>query len=419
MGGWFSANVTTNTERTNSNETGYGTRTPNVSQQYTDAFEGYRGSMDPAGYNATQQGAVDYTSGYLGGGGAAGRVAPVNDALAGIRTNLDRYATAQPNLLGAAPRATAGTAVAGTGTAGTATAGRADAYTIDPVGDVTAQQVRATRGLDYSQGYMDPYLNQVVDTSLNEYDLNAGEARNALRASSAGAFGNKRTGVAEGQFASDAAIGRGRLASDLRSNAFRFATDAGMRDSDRFLTGDIANQDANLRAATTNAGNQLTARTFNAGAQNTASLANANNDTSVSQTNANNQTTTSNANANNLTSASVANANNLTSTSLGNASNQTTRDLADLSSRNTADALAVNALAEQAGITDTIANNIFTADGIDLNAAENLFSAGTISQGQLQTIIDAAAQYNGSSYTNNANRTGSTFGIGTEVGFLA
>tara|TARA_R110000868_G_scaffold10713_1_gene52053 strand:- start:1354 stop:2340 length:987 start_codon:yes stop_codon:yes gene_type:complete len=326
--------------------------------------------------------------------------------------------------------ATAGNAVAGTATAGRATAGRANAYTIDPVDDVVAQQVRATRGLDYSQGYMDPYLRDVVDTSLSEYDVNAGEARNSLRASSAGAFGNKRTGVAEGQFASDAAIGRGRLASDLRSNAFRFATESGMKDSDRFLTGDMSNQDANLRAGISNAANTLTGRTFNAGAQNDASITNANNDTSTSATNANNDTSVSLGNANNLTSTSVANANNLTSTSATNANNNTnisrtnadiqnTRDITDVGSRNTADANAITALGEQVGITNDIAANIFKADGIDIAAAENLFTAGTISQEQLAAIVDAAAAFNGYSFNQNTNgRTNTdTYGVSAEVGF--
>jgi hypothetical protein len=452
--GWLSANVTTSYvgKDEKSSESIYGTRTPNVSDEYRNAFSGYSGALNPNGYNANQQGAVDRTRNYLDRGGAAGRVAGVNTDLTNLRGNFDRFTSGTPNLLNPnAPRATAGvatagnaiagTAAAGRATAGTATAGRANAYTIDPVNDVVAQQVRASRGLDYSQGYMDPYLRDVVDTSLSEYDVNAGEARNSLRASSAGAFGNKRTGVAEGQFASDAAIGRGRLASDLRSNAFRFATESGMKDSDRFLTGDMSNQDANLRAGIANAANTLTGRTFNAGAQNDASITNANNDTSTSATNANNATSTSVANANNdtsvslgnannLTSTSVANANNLTSTSATNANNNTnisrtnadiqnTRDITDVGSRNTADANAITALGEQVGITNDIAANIFKADGIDIAAAENLFTAGTISQEQLAAIVDAAAAFNGSSFNQNTSgRTNTdTYGVSAEVGF--
>lgn len=352
--GWFSANVSYEGTDSTTNETQYGDRTPIVSGEYRDAFNTYRNNIDMAnGMNATQRSAAGRVSDYLDGGGAAGRVAPVNQDLTTIRSNLDRFTTGTPNLLGSAPQASVST--------------------INGVDPITAERVAATTGADYRNLYIDPYLNEVVDASLADYDLGAAEARNALRAGSAGAFGNKRTGVAEGQFASDAAIGRGMLSSGLRSDAFRFSTDAGMKDSDRRATTDIANQDAALRASIANNDNALRAQTFNAGARNEASMFN---------------------------------------TGIVN-----DRDLANLNSRNTADARAVTALAEQAGITQNVANNVFTADGIDLGAAEDLFSAGTISQAQLQTIIDAAAGFNGSSYRDNRYSNTNTDTYGTEIGF--
>ena len=352
--GWFNASVSTNYEKTNQNESGYGTRTPIVSGDYTDAFNTMRGLINRNGYTSDQQGAVDFTGNYLyNRGGAAGRIAPVNSDLTAIRSGLDRFTSGTPNLLGAAPQASVST-IAG----------------VDPI---TAERVKATTGAEFRSAYLDPYLNDVVDSSLASYDQGAAEARNSLRAANAGAFGNKRFGVAEGQFAADSALGRGQLVSGLRSDAFRFSTDAGMRDSDRRATTDIANQDASLRAATANADNVLRTQTFNAGAQNAASIYN----TGI----------------------------------------QNERDIADLGSRNTADARAITALTEQAGITKGIADNIFKADGIDLDAAQNLFAAGTISQGQLKTILDAAAAYNGSSYTDNRSGNRSTYSIGAEVGF--
>ena len=93
----------------------------------------------------------------------------------------------------------------------------------------------------------------------------------------------------------------------------------------------------------------------------------------------------------------------------------------DLAAYNTADANAITALGEQIGITNDIAANIFKADGIDIAAAESLFTAGTISQEQLSAIVAAAAAFNGSSFNQNTNSKTNTdtYGVDTKVGFLA
>lgn len=384
--GWFSASVSYEGTDQKTEESGYGTRTPNVSGEYTDAFNNFRGAMSPSGFNMPQQEAFNFNQNYLNTGGATGRTAPSNAILSDIRGNLTRFTSGPPNLLGAAPTSTAAQAQAAQGMA-------YDAANVDPI---TAQMIAARQGSEFMNAYKDPYLQDVVDASLQDYDLGAAEGRNALRASNAGAFGNKRTGVAEGQFASDAAIGRGQLSANLRSNAFNTAAGFGMQDANRFLTADQSNQSARLAADSANADNMLRNNQFNAGNRTNVSLTNAGLTTGVNQTNAG------------LT----------TQNNQFNAGIQNTRDLADLSSRNQADDRAVGALAEQAGITDTIANNIMTADGIDIAAAENMFTAGTISQAQLETILDAAAAYNGSSYTDNRSGRSNTDTYGTEVNFL-
>lgn len=390
---WISAKVGYEGTDEKSQTSQYGTRSPIISDEYRGAFDNFRESLNPSGFNNTQQRAVDWANNYQAAGGAAGRVAPVNTDLTNIRTNLGRYTSGTPNLLSAnAPRATAGVA-----TAGTATAGRANANLIEMVDPITGQIVTARQGSDLMNSYKDPYMKDVVDTSLADYDLGAAEGRNALRASNAGAFGNKRTGVAEGQFASDAAIGRGQLSATLRSNAFNTAAGYGMQDADRFLSADQSNQATRLAADVANADNLLRGRTFNAGALNDVSITNANNDTSTSVANANNQTSTS-----------VANANNNTSVSTTNAGIQNTRDITDVNSRNTADTNAVTALAEQAGITQNVAENIFKADGIDLDVANGLFTAGTISEEQLATIVEAAREFNGSMFDQNTNTNRNT-----------
>lgn len=399
--GWFSASVSYEGTDQKTEESGYGTRTPNVSGEYTDAFNNFRGSMSPTGFNAPQQEAFNATQRFVNNGGSAARTAPSNAILGDIRNNFTRFTSGAPNLLGAAPTSTAAQAQAAQADAAQGMA--YDAANVDPI---SAMMISASQGSKYMDSYKDPYLKDVVDTSLADYDLGAAEGRNALRASSAGAFGNKRTGVAEGQFASDAAIGRGQLSSTLRSNAFNTAAGYGMQDANRFLTADQSNQSARLAADSANADNMLRNNQFNAGNRTNVSLTNAGMRTGVNQTN-----------AGLTTSVNQSNAGLTTQNNQFNAGVQNTRDLADLSSRNQADDRAVGALAEQAGITDTIANNIMTADGIDIAAAENMFTAGTISQAQLETILDAAAAYNGSSYTDNRYGSTNTDTYGTEVGF--
>lgn len=118
--------------------------------------------------------------------------------------------------------------------------------------EVQAQQIAARRGSEFMSEYQNPFQQQVIDASLNQFDVDAAEARNALRAGNAGAFGNKRFGVAEGQFGADTALGRASLGAGLRSQGFNTAAGLGMQDAGRFLTADQ-----------TNAANALAAATFN------------------------------------------------------------------------------------------------------------------------------------------------------------
>lgn len=107
-------------------------------------------------------------------------------------------------------------------------------------------------GAAYMGAYSTPLTNDYINASLADYDQGAAQGYNALRASNASAFGNKRTGVAEGQFQADAARGRAELSSGLRLNAFNTAAGLGQTDASRALTAD-----------TTNAGNALSTNQFN------------------------------------------------------------------------------------------------------------------------------------------------------------
>ena len=122
-------------------------------------------------------------------------------------------------------------------------------------GAANAPAVGAGTGAAFMGAYDTPLSNDYVNASLADYDAGAARGFNALRAGNASAFGNKRTGVAEGQFMADAARGRGTLGADLRLNAFNTAAGLGQTDASRALAAD-----------TTNAGNLLNNSQFNANA---------------------------------------------------------------------------------------------------------------------------------------------------------
>lgn len=174
--------------------------------------------------------------------------------------------------------------------------------------DAASRDVNSQRGASFMDDYNNPYMRDVVDASLADYDAEAAEARNAFRAANAGAFGNKRTGVAEGQLAADAAVGRAKLAADLRAGGFNSAAAFGMQDADRKLAGDQANQSAALQAALANAANRLGADQFNSQQSLAAQQFNAESGTAADRFNAEQAFAAQQANAAQQLSAQQANA---------------------------------------------------------------------------------------------------------------
>lgn len=183
----------------------------------------------PQGFNPTQQTGVNWMTGQLNGIDPNRGAANLNMASDYFRDTLaNRGAPTLANL---------------------AASGNPAYAAPDPV---TAQMISARRGSEFLNDYQNPFQSQVIDTSLAQYDQDSAEARNSLRAGNAGAFGNKRFGVAEGQFAADSALGRAGLGANLRSTGFNTAAGLGMQDANRILSAD-----------TTNAANALAAATFN------------------------------------------------------------------------------------------------------------------------------------------------------------
>lgn len=102
----------------------------------------------------------------------------------------------------------------------------------------TPAEMEAQSLLTNLQDYMNPYINDVVDTSLSGFDEDRGriEAQQAAAAARSGAFGGSRFGVQEGITQGELGRQRADLEAGLRSDAFNTgaglsADDAGRRQS--------------------------------------------------------------------------------------------------------------------------------------------------------------------------------------------
>ncbi len=83
-------------------------------------------------------------------------------------------------------------------------------------------QAAAYSGPQAFQGFMSPYQQQIIDTTLQEFDTQTakGVPQLAANAINAGAFGGGREGVAQAQYASDAAKNRAALQAQLLGQGF-------------------------------------------------------------------------------------------------------------------------------------------------------------------------------------------------------
>ena len=83
-------------------------------------------------------------------------------------------------------------------------------------------QAAAYSGPQAFQSFMSPYQQQVIDTTLAEFDTQTarGVPQLAANAIQAGAFGGGREGVAQAQYASDAAQKRALLQAQLLGQGF-------------------------------------------------------------------------------------------------------------------------------------------------------------------------------------------------------
>jgi hypothetical protein len=89
-------------------------------------------------------------------------------------------------------------------------------------------QISQQNLLDPSKGYQDfmsPYQKEVIDTTMQEYDIQAGRGRQAIsdQAYTAGAFGGGRHGVEMGQYRSESDRNRAALLAGLYGQGYNQA----------------------------------------------------------------------------------------------------------------------------------------------------------------------------------------------------
>jgi len=149
--------------------------------------------------------------------------------------------------------------------------GQAGANTYNPVMGQAASMSSASL-LDGLDKYMSPFTQRVVDTTLADFDQNAGQqrAQAALDEARSGAFGGSGAALTRSMLGDNLARGRASADAQLRSQAFD--TGAGLSAQDAgFRQQAAATNAANANAmAMANMQAQNQAGQFNAGAQDNA-----------------------------------------------------------------------------------------------------------------------------------------------------
>ena len=87
-------------------------------------------------------------------------------------------------------------------------------------------------GAQAYQDYMSPYQQEVIDTTLSEFDRNAAMQQTGLRDSAiqAGAYGGGREGVQRAMFDQQSNLGRAGLQAQLQAQSFQQAQAAAAQD---------------------------------------------------------------------------------------------------------------------------------------------------------------------------------------------
>lgn len=140
----------------------------------------------------------------------------------------------------------------------------------------TPQNVQAGTAAGGINTYMNPYAQQVIDTSMADLERQRQMQQNQLgqQASAAGAFGGSRQGIAEAETNRAFAQQGGQLAAQLRQQGFNTALGASQQDVSNQMQAALANQSAGANAAQFGQSTGLQAQGMNQSAGLQAALAN-------------------------------------------------------------------------------------------------------------------------------------------------
>ena len=113
------------------------------------------------------------------------------------------------------------------------------------------QNVSAQTAVGGINTYMNPYTQQVIDTSMRDLERQRQMQQNQMgaQATAAGAFGGSRQGVAEAETNRAFADQGGQLAAQLRQQGFQTALGASQQDVANRMQAAQANQQAGLQGA--------------------------------------------------------------------------------------------------------------------------------------------------------------------------
>lgn len=283
------------TTTTNQNE--QATTTPQMPTYANDVVKNYFSGVqnyqqsDPYSFvtpaNSLQTGAYQNAGGLFGANSLYGQAAAGAQGVLGATpaTAQAQQTQAQAGTLGPAAQSTAQYA-------GPAT--QANASLAGPAAQVTAasagqaNQATAASLLDNFAAYQNPATQQLVNTTLADFDANSEAVRGQQAADAARNKGLSGSRFGFAQAATEGELARGRASTDanLRFNAFNTAAGLAGADADRRQATGLFNADAQNQYGLANAGFQQGANLFNAGATNDTARLNAQLGTQTNQFNA-------------------------------------------------------------------------------------------------------------------------------------
>jgi hypothetical protein len=129
----------------------------------------------------------------------------------------------------------------------------------------------APTAAQFMGAYQNPYTNDVVNSTLANYDNNTANTLNQMRASrdAGSAFGD-RAAIADSVYKGQSDLGRGQLASSLLSQGFNTAAGLGQGDANAAASVNMFNAGQANNVAQNNAGNNLAQQGINLNALNSA-----------------------------------------------------------------------------------------------------------------------------------------------------